>query len=100
MTASRLCEGCEHVVVLAMAGRDALVNKRAVLFMDGRLYGAEITSFPNMHLEMPIWEKVGVEIEEAEKMIDTKALLDNMTLAEQVSLLSGDTFWSLPPSTA
>lgn len=30
-------------------------------------------------------------------MTDTKALLDKMTLAEQVSLLSGDTFWSLPP---
>ncbi|AYG77150.1 hypothetical protein [Rhizobium sp. CCGE532] len=55
--ASRLCEGREHVVVVATAGRDALVNKRAVLFMEGRLHGAEITSFPNMHLEMPIWER-------------------------------------------
>ncbi|AUX79454.1 beta-glucosidase [Sinorhizobium fredii] len=29
-------------------------------------------------------------------MIDVKTLLDEMTLAEQVSLLSGDSFWSLP----
>lgn len=29
-------------------------------------------------------------------MTDIDALIDEMTLAEQVSLLSGDTFWSLP----
>ena len=65
--------------------------------MDGSTDDADLTSFPNMHIEMPDLGTVSVEIEEAEKMTDTKALLDNMTLAEQVSLLSGDTFWSLPP---